>query len=75
MHPVGTCRDREVGAVIDHKKRAVPVGGSPKFAAPAENVAGLGILLAQLHDVDARREDRIKKRAQIALSLSGAGTT
>ena len=73
VHPVGPGSDRDVGSVVEDEERAVAVGRRAKGRAPAEQIAGLGVLLAQLHDVDARVEHRVEKGFEVALRLPRVG--
>ncbi len=66
-------RERHVGTVVHEEQRAVPVGGLPEDLAPAQEVAGFGVLLAELDDVDARAEDRVQEVGQVAAPLAGVG--
>src|SRR6202023_2929265 len=58
-----------VGPVVDDEQRAVAVGRFLKEVRPADEIAGLGFLLAQLHDVDACGKHRIEEVCEVVRVL------
>ena len=72
MHAVGREGERDVGSVVHDEERAVALGRLAEDGAPPQEVAGLRLLLPQLDDVRARREDRLQELGQVAPVLARA---
>ena len=68
VHAVRGARDRQLGPVVDDEQRVVGVAQAPEDAPGAHDLALVAVLLAQLHDVDAR----LQRRAQQLLRLAAA---
>ena len=62
---VGARREGHVRPVVHDEQRAVPIGGIPEHRGVAEQVAGLGVLVAELHDVDAGRKNRVEEVGKV----------
>src|SRR5580700_4395494 len=73
MDAVGAGGDGDVGPVIHHEERAIPIRCGAERFAPSEQIARFGALLAQLDDIRAGFEHGTQERLEIAVFLTGAG--
>ncbi len=63
----------DVRAVVDGDEPPVPVRGGTEHRQQLELLGGLQTFLPQLHDIDARREDGVQERLEVALAAAGVG--
>ena len=70
---IGTDRTGNVGPVVHREQRGMPVAGTAERGKKRHLVRGLKALLAQLDDVHAGPEDRIKEPGQVSLPLPRVG--
>ncbi len=71
VHAVGVCALDEIGPVVQHEQRAVPVAGAPERLGCPDELVVQELLIAKLHDVDAPAHRPVEQGRRIVAVRPG----